>query len=373
MTSARPTPSPTANPRRTLDKRARIALPLCGVLLLGLAVHRLIIADPSPRPYFEFTGMTMGTTYSVKVATEDLSESGKAALARTIDTQLERVDALMSTYREDSELSRFNRHTSRDPFEFSKETMEVFRVALEVSEMTDGAFDITVGPLVAAWGFGATDRPTRPPSEKTLRELKQRVGFALLVYDPARATVAKVDPRIECDLSAIAKGYGVDQVARAIADLGHSNYLVEIGGELRAQGQKLDGLPWRVGIEKPDSAARESHEIVLLRNVSLATSGDYRDYYEASGQRISHTIDPRVGRPIAHRLASVSVLHPEAIWADALATALNVMGPVDGPAWAEAHGIPALFIVRDDPASHQDAGGFHSLASSAFEALRASE
>jgi thiamine biosynthesis lipoprotein len=366
MTSARPTPPPTGIPRRTLDTRARIALPLCGALLLGLAIHRLIIAEPAARPYSEFIGMTMGTSYSVKVATEDLSESERAALAQAIDRQLTRVDALMSTYREDSELSRFNRHASSDPFEFSKETMEVFRIARQVSEMTDGAFDITVGPLVTAWGFGATDRPPVPPSEKTRLELEQRVGYAKLIYDPTRPTVAKIDPRIECDLSAIAKGYGVDLVARAIADLGHSNYLVEIGGELRAHGRKLDGLPWRVGIEQPDSSTRSSHEIVLLRNISLATSGDYRDYYEASGQRISHTIDPRTGRPIAHRLASVSVLHPEAVWADALATALNVMGPVDGPAWAEAHDIPALFIVREDGT------GFRTVASTGFEALRAS-
>ncbi|MCH7867424.1 MAG: FAD:protein FMN transferase [Myxococcales bacterium] len=364
MTSARPTPPSTGLPRRTLDKRARIALPLCGALLLGLAIHRLIIADPAERPYFEFTGRTMGTTYSVKVATQDLSEAAKSVLARDVEAQLDRVNALMSSYLPDSELSRFNRHRATDPFEFSEETIEIFRIARRVSEMTGGAFDITVGPLVAAWGFGATDRPPEPPSEEARRELQQRVGYTKLIYDPARPTVAKSDPRIECDLSAIAKGYGVDLVARTIEKLGHSNYLVEIGGELRAHGHKLDGRIWRVGIERPDAAAPTSHEVVVLSDISLATSGDYRDYYEVEGQRISHTIDPRAGRPIAHHLASVSVLHAEAVWADALATALNVMGPEDGLAWAEAHKTPALFLVRED------GGKFRTIASTAFARLR---
>jgi thiamine biosynthesis lipoprotein len=332
-------------------------------VLLGLAIHRLIIADPIDRPYFEFTGRTMGTTFSVKVATQDLSETAKVDLGRNIESQLDRVDALMSTYRPDSELSRFNRHASTEPFEFSEETIEVLRIARQVSEMTDGAFDITVGPLVAAWGFGATDRPPEPPSDESRRELEQRVGYTKLVYDSQRPTVAKTNPEIKCDLSAIAKGYGVDLVARTISGLGHANYLVEVGGELRARGRKLDGRPWRVGIERPGAAARITHQLVVLFDMSLATSGDYRDYYEIGDQRISHTIDPRAGRPIAHRLASVSVLHPEAVWADALATALNVMGPKDGSAWAEAHDIPALFLVRED------GGGFRSVATTAFASL----
>ncbi len=372
MTSASSAPSapsrpPSGPPRRTLDARARIALPLCAALLLGLAIHRLIVADPAERPYTEFSGSTMGTTYSVKVATRDLGEHARAALAREIESQLDRVNALMSSYLADSELSRFNRHTSPDPFLFSDETIEVFRIARQVSEMTGGAFDITVGPLVAAWGFGATDRLPEPPTARERLELRQRVGYQKLVFDPERPLVAKRDPRVECDLSAIAKGYGVDQVGRAISNLGHANYLVEVGGELRARGHKLDGLPWRVGIEQPDSRVRTPRETVILRDTSLATSGDYRDYYEIDGERISHTIDPRVGQPIRHNLASVSVLHEQAVWADALATALNVMGPEEGISWAESHEIAALFLVRDDPR------GFRSVATTAFERLRAAE
>jgi thiamine biosynthesis lipoprotein len=346
---------------------------LCAAILLGLAVHRLVIVDPEPRPYFEFSGRTMGTTYSVKVASEDLDGDTKATLAREIESQLELVNSAMSTYLADSELSRFNQHHSTKPFAFSKETMEVFRVASEVSAMTGGAFDITVSPLVAAWGFGATDRPPRPPNEETRRDLEQRVGYKKLAIDLARGTVAKRDPRVECDLSAIAKGYGVDRVARALEALGHANYLVEVGGELRGKGKKLNGLVWRVGIERPDAIERTSQEIVVLSDISLATSGDYRNYYEVEGRRISHTIDPRAGRPIEHHLASVSVLHTEAVWADALATSLNVMGPVDGLAWAEAKGIPALFVVRDVARQDGVDEGFKIITTTAFARMHEQE
>jgi len=252
MTSANSAPSADSRsapgpPRRTLDTRARIALPLCAALLLGLAIHRLIVAEPAERPYTEFSGSTMGTTYSVKVATADLAEPARTALAREIESQLDRVNSLMSSYLPDSELSRFNRHASLDPFPLSDETIEVFRIAWQVSEMTGGAFDITVGPLVAAWGFGATDRLPEPPTARERLELRRRVGYQKLVFDPDRPLVTKRDPRIECDLSAIAKGYGVDRVGRAISNLGHANYLVEIGGELRARGRKLDGLPGASG------------------------------------------------------------------------------------------------------------------------------
>lgn len=351
----------TGLPRRTLDARARIMLPLCALLLLGLAIHRLILVEPTEPVHAEFTGRTMGTTYSVKIAQEDFSQAARAELAGAIADRLERVDALMSTYREDSELSRFNRHASLEPFVVSAETMEVFQVAREVSEMTGGAFDMTVGPLVAAWGFGATDRAPEPPAKGELDDLSSHVGFEKIKYLPSQQSIAKLDTRVECDLSAIAKGYGVDQVAQAIEALGHTNYLVEVGGELRAHGRRLDGLPWRVGVERPDAATRTSHRIVSLDNQAIATSGDYRDYYEAFGQRISHTIDPRSKRPIQHKLASVSVLHQRAVWADALATALNVLGPDAGFDFAEANGIAALFLVREAD------GTFRSRVTPIFE------
>jgi thiamine biosynthesis lipoprotein len=165
-------------------------------------------------------------------------------------------------------------------------------------------------------------------------------------------------------LSAIAKGYAVDQVADALRGLGYGDFLIELGGEVRAQGRRPDGAFWRVAIERPDSALRAVFEVVPLRDFALATSGDYRDYYELGGRRISHTIDPRTGRPVEHALASVSVLHPDAVHADALATALTVLGPEAGYALAEREGLAAYFIVR------RKEGGFSSFATPAFERER---
>jgi len=365
MTSASPSPGSPRGSRAKLDLRARIALPICALLLAALAIHRLILADPAPTP-IEFSGSTMGTTYSVKLVGADLTGQERTSLANQIDETLGQVDALMSTYDADSELSNFNRHRSPQPFRVSDETLAVFRVAQQVSEMSGGAFDITVGPLVAAWGFGASDRPPEPPSPEELAKLRERVGYRKISLHPTDPWIVKLHPEIECDLSAIAKGYGVDRVAEALIARGHRNFLIEVGGELRAGGTKDDAQPWRVGIERPDAEIRTTERILSLRDMALATSGDYRNYYEVDGTRISHTIDPREGRPIRHHLASVSVLHPEAIWADALATTLNVLGPEEGIAWAEENAIAALLLVRGPD------GVFETLETAAFRALQKS-
>jgi thiamine biosynthesis lipoprotein len=347
-----------------LSPRALVALPLCAALLLGLAVHRLACSTPE-RPWVEFIGPTMGTTYSVKLVAPDLTPEAHAELGRSIESELERVNELMSTYRPDSELSRFNRLDSTEPYPISPETFEVFEVAQAVSERSGGAFDVTVGPLVAAWGFGATDRPPRPPAPEELAALRQKVGYQRLRLHSDEGAISKSHPDTWCDLSAIAKGYAVDRVAEAISSRGHESFLIEVGGELAGRGTKRGGQPWRVGIERPDNVQRVTHEVVELRDRALATSGDYRNYYEVDGRRISHTIDPRQGRPIRHSLASVSVIHESAVWADALATALNVMGAEEGLGWAELHEVAALFLVRTR------SGDFRELATKRFEALRA--
>ncbi len=353
--------------QRILPTRARRVLPLCAAVLFGLVIHRMWFAEVAPRPYVELRGHTMGTTWSVKIAEGDLGDAARSMLLREIEAELERVNALMSTYREDSELSRFNAHASLEPFEASRETVEVFEIAQSISRDSDGAFDVTVGPLVAAWGFGATDRPPEPPSDAERKALAERVGFEKLRVDAEARTLTKLHPKLECDLSAVAKGYGVDRVALLLERKGHRDHLVEIGGELRAKGTRLDGRVWRVGIERPDAMTRTSQEIVDLRDVSLATSGDYRDYYEIDGQRISHTIDPRASRPIDHRLASVSVLHRDAASADALATTLNVLGPQAGFRFAKERNLAALLLVREGD------GEFHDMATPQWKALRDAE
>jgi len=346
--------------------RARLLLPLCLAALVAFSVYRLACAAAPPAAA-EFRGTSMGTVYSVKLADAELTSEARRAIARVIEERLDGVDRAMSTYRPDSELSRFNRHAANEPFPVSAETLEVFRVAREVSELSGGAFDVTVGPLVAAWGFGATDRAPAPPSEAELAALRPRVGFARVAIDASAGTLTKSRADVVCDLSAIAKGYAVDRVAAGLRDLGYGDFLVEVGGEVRASGFRRDGAAWRVAIEQPDSMPRAVHAVVPLHDMALATSGDYRNFYEVDGRRISHTIDPRTAQPIAHALASVSVLHRDAVHADALATALNVLGPEAGRALAEREGLAAYFMVR------RPDGRFESLETSAFARARRAE
>lgn len=345
-----------------LGGRAKLLLPLLLGALLAASVHRLACAPP-PSGNAEFVGGSMGTTWSVKLAVDVIDAAARAEVQQSIEAALRGVDEAMSTWREDSELSRFNAHASTEAFKASREVLEVFRIAREVSALSDGAFDVTIGPIVAAWGFGATDRIPGPPPADELDRLRERVGWRGVEVQEGALRKARAD--LVCDLSAIAKGYAVDRVAEALEKLGYRDHLVEVGGEVRARGARLQGGAWRVAIERPVAGARDLFDVVLLDDLALATSGDYRNFYESGGQRYSHTIDPRTARPIEHALASVSVLHREAVYADALATALNVLGPDAGYSLAEREGLAALFIVRGED------GEFSARATPAFESARA--
>ncbi len=288
----------------------------------------------------------MGTTYTVKVA--GAAADTKAGRIRTIvEAELDRVDRAMSTYDADSELSRFNRHDSTQPFVVSQPTLEVFGLAREVSELTEGAFDVTVGPLVAAWGFGATDRIPAPPTKREMDAARRRVGFRLVDVDQARTALVKHRPDVHCDLSAIAKGYAVDRVVDALLANGYPDTMVEVGGDLRATGRRSDGNPWRIAIEQPRPQRGRVQRVINLSNTALATSGDYRNYYEVGGRRVSHLLNPRTGTPATGDLASVSVLHPSAAMADALATALSVIGVDEALALADRRDLAVMLLVRD--------------------------
>jgi thiamine biosynthesis lipoprotein len=335
-----------ANPPRPsaqLPIRVRVLLPLL-LLLLGYASVQLYGRVPA-KPVVELSGAALGTTWSVKLATRDVDAAARRAAADEVAARLARIDARMSTWRDDSELMRFNAHRGTGPFPIAAETVAVVAIALEVSARSGGALDVTVGPLVDAWGFGRPER-VEPPGEAELAKLREAVGWQRLELEPEARTLAKDHPALRIDLSAVAKGYAVDEIARGLGELGYRDFLVEVGGELRGRGSHIDGGPWRVAIEAPDAPGRRIHRIVELRDGSMATSGDYRNYYERDGLRYSHTIDPRTGRPIEHALASVTVLHPEAAWADAWATALHVLGPEAGYALAESAGLAVYFIVR---------------------------
>ena len=304
----------------------------------------------------------MGTTFTVKVVAGNLSDEQLDSLQRVVESELENVNSKMSTYLPVSELSRFNEFRRTDPFSVSQETLDVFVEARRISAATRGAFDVTVGPLVRAWGVGPGQRSREVPTSADLKQLRARIGWDKIEIDEASSTIRKLHPEVECDLSAIAKGYAADRVSEALRALAYRD-MVEVGGEVRTSGRNAAGQPWRIGIERPDDAGRTPYRTLPLEGLSMATSGDYRNYYEKDGQRFSHTIDPRTGRPVQHRLASVSVIHERCVAADGWATALMVLGETDGYQLAVEKGLAALFLARNAE------GGFSARATPAFSSL----
>lgn len=303
----------------------------------------------------------MGTRYHVKIA--GCFEKGSAEpLKEEIEEELDRINKWMSTYRPDSEISRFNRFEGLEWFSVSSAFARVVMEALRVSRETDGAFDVTVGPLVNLWSFGPEHRPKKVPDREAIEEARSRVGYQNLEVRDEPAAIRKLRKEIQVDLSAIAKGFGVDRVAGLLDGLGFDNYLVEIGGEVRVRGSKPDGSPWKVGVETPSDDKRRIEEVIELRDLSLATSGDYRNFFLEEGKRYSHTIDPRTGRPTEHRLASVTMVTENCTEADAWATALMVLGPEEGYAFASERNLAVLFLLREDE-------GFTRRATPAFEAV----
>jgi thiamine biosynthesis lipoprotein len=296
---------------------------------------------------WEISGGIFGTTYHINVVLPE-NEARLQTLAEGIAQELTQVDQAMSTWKPDSELSRLNQKSDQSEWtRLSAPLFEVIQRAQEISELSDGAFDITVGPIVNLWGFGPEARPDHTPSEDELAALLSVTGWEFLELDPEKRAIRSDQPQY-IDLSAIAKGYGVDAVARYLDSEGVDSYLVEIGGEVRVSGRKPDGSAWRIAVESPVRGERRVNKVVALESGAMATSGDYRNYYELDGQRYSHTIDPETGRPITHGLASVTVLADDCMTADALATAFNVMGFEQAHALATRENIPAYFIVRGE-------------------------
>ena len=336
-----------------------------------MAIKRLLIVlllaafvmgcRPSPGELHTYQGETMGTYFSVQWRSGSTQQA--QILREGMDRELLKLNQSMSTYIDDSEISRFNRVPIGVEVDISSYFADVITLALEISKLSRGTFDFTIAPLVNLWGFGPSETDGKRPEKEAIQALMDTVGYQYIYLDESGPRLSKRRAAM-IDLSAIAKGYGVDQVAEALIELGQRDFLVEVGGELRAAGQKTDGSAWKIAIEEPDVAARKVHTVVRLTDLAMATSGDYRNFFEKDQKRYSHTIDPRTARPIEHALASVTVFHPEAMSADALATALNVLGPEAGLALANAQNLAAFFIVRGDD------GALHSLATPAFDSLR---
>ncbi|MCB1689318.1 MAG: FAD:protein FMN transferase [Halioglobus sp.] len=292
----------------------------------------------------KLAGATMGTVWHVSYVPGE-SAPDVAVLQSGIEAELDRIDRSMSTYRPDSEISLFNAYAPNAWFKASPEFIEVMSTALQVGEHSEGAYDVTVSPLVDLWGFGPTGIIDSPPTEEAIARVMTRVGQHNIELDAARHRLMKKQA-LSVDFSSLAKGYAVDLVADWLEAHGVNRYMVEVGGEMRLSGLSGRGDPWRIAIEQPESSERSVATTVSLSDVALATSGDYRNYFEANGKRYSHSIDPRTGYPVAHDLVSVTVVHPSCMIADAWATALTVLGAERAMAVAQAQGLAVYFIRR---------------------------
>jgi len=326
-----------------------------------LAVFVLVgCSDSDKEQLVGFDGSTMGTSYSLRWVAKD--DRQVAEIQQAVEERLALINQQMSTYVPESEISRFNTLRSGE-MPVSAELAGLVQRSQAISEQTDGAFDITVGPLVNLWGFGSEGRVISAPSADKIASIRTRVGYQKLGVSQNPPLLTKAT-NLQVDLSAIAKGYAVDQLASLLLTKGINNYLVEIGGELKLSGNKPNGESWKIAIEAPLTTERAAQYVLPISNIAMATSGDYRNYFEEDGVRYSHTIDPLTGAPINHALVSVTVLHPSCADADALATALMVMGDKRGVEFARRHDLAAYFLIKA-----QEGEEFELFATAKFDAL----
>ncbi len=311
-------------------------------------------------------GQSMGMAWSAKLNIPLVLDID--VLRDGIQAQLDAVDRQMSTWKPDSALSRFNRAPAGTWQNLPDELFMVLSHALAVARDSGGAFDPTVGPLVELWGFGPSRRAHQPPGARAIAAARARVGWWRIRLDPEHRR-AWQPGGVELDLSAVAKGFAVDQAARWLLRRHVDDFLLEVGGELRAHGHKPDGQAWHVAVQRPDPGMdraadrHESEPLLVLDNLAVATSGDYRHFFESGKRRFSHHIDPRTGQPVAYQVASVTVVASRCVDADPVGTTLSVLGPEKGLAWARERNLAVLMIVRSGD------GALHPLMTPAFDSL----
>ncbi|SHG52912.1 FAD:protein FMN transferase [Massilia sp. CF038] len=308
-------------------------------------------------------GTSMGTTWSARVVLEP--GASREALAGELQHQLDQVVAEMSHWEPDSNLSRYNSASAGSWHTMPQAFCDVVSYALEVARISGGAYDPCAGALVNRWGFGARKRYDGPdfyaPADADLKAILARSDRERVQFDARERRILQPGG-VQLDLSSVAKGHAVDRLAQHLETSGIDHYLVEAGGELRGAGMKPDGQPWWVTLEAVPGESANDAVVVALHGLAVATSGDYRRFYQHQGERASHTLDPRSGYPIDNGVASVTVLHRECMAADALSTALTVLGPDEGMRLAQAQGLAARFVLRT-------ATGFQELGSTAFNEL----
>lgn len=335
------------NPRKTLFVATVLA-----VLIVWSSVRMLSLQNAATDDLIRWSGMTMGTYYSISIADWSISEEQRIDIQQQVADYLASINQQMSTYIADSEISRFNQSDSTEAFPVSADFFAVVQSALKWAERTGGAFDPTLAPLISLWGFGGT-RIDAPPSREEVDKARSLIGFDQIELLEDTRAIRKRVGHIQLNLNAIAKGYAVDGVAALLREAGAENVYVEIGGDVVAFGVNAVGVPWRIGVEMPVPDGRPGehlHGIAHISHGALAGSGEYRQLVELSdGSLISHIIDPRSGRPVQHNLMSVNVWAPNCTDADAVATALIVMGEQEGLSWIEdQENIEAIFFIRSD-------------------------
>lgn len=335
------------------------------LLRLSALIPALLLAacgGDSRLPELELSGSTMGTSFNILLVdpAEDLA---KDRLQSGIAETLERIDQLASTWRDDSEVSALNANPDTNWIDVSAELCAALEQTLEVSKQSNGAFDVTVGPLVNLWGFGPGGDVSEPPDDDELEAVMATVGYRNLRTRCDQPAVRKQNSAVYVDLSGWAKGFAVDELAALLDEYNLRNYLVEIGGELRVRGYNAEGLKWAVAVEAPSKTRRKPHSVLRVTDTSVATSGDYRNYFDHDGRHYSHTIDARTGKPISHQLAAVTVVSDSAAYADAMATALLVLGPKEGLELAESLDLAGYFLIRGTR-------GIQELTTRKFDLLR---
>lgn len=314
-----------------------------------LAISAIVVcpAETHGQEHLEITGMTMGPiTYKVIIAHHPDTITPKE-LQTKVDASLERVNGLMSTYIPESDVSRFNDSASTEFLDVESETAVVVARAIEISKQTEGAFDITVGPAVNLWNFGPGKTDFKLPSDEAINSVRELIGFRNLEVRLDPPAIKKLIPGLKIDLSAIAKGYAVDHVTQMLDGVGCRHFMVEVGGEVMTRGERAVGGSWRIGVERPTERGRKINGVAEISNKAMATSGDYRNFVEHDGKRFSHTIDPTTCRPVTHALASACVITDDCMTADALATAVIVLGVKRGELLCQSLGVEYLMVERD--------------------------
>lgn len=334
--------------------------------LLTLIISFFLTACQKDPEIISLSGKTMGTSYHIKYIDSGNLQQNAEQAHEQIEVILKDVNAKMSTYDPNSELSRFNQSREiNKPVEISADLGTVIQEAIRLNRLTEGALDITVGPVVNLWGFGPEKRADKQPTAEQIAERQMWVGINKLKLTKSAVgfQLEKSVPQLYVDLSSIAKGFGVDQVAIHLQSIGVQNYMVEIGGEIRVKGNNIEGKPWQIAIEKPTlDGSRAVEQVIGLKDLAMATSGDYRNYFEENGTRFSHEIDPQTGYPIQHRLASITVLAPSSMSADGLSTGMFVLGEERALQLAEQQNLAVYLIIKTEK-------GFEAKMSSAFAKL----